>query len=181
MGFASLAGGQAPFSRPPSSHCHEPPRRQDIGCLRTGAPVGGPSEPGGARWLDPESPPAASAAASPTAGPRRGRSPRPARVYWARLPVLPARVPGGRRPLGTGWRGPPGLRGSPAQVHLESAARLQPGRALPHRHSPLRRARARAAATAQVPAGYTGGGGPALLSGSGHVAGGETRRTRGGS
>jgi len=175
MGFACLAGGQAPFSRPPHSHCHEPPRRQDTGCLRTGAPAGGPPEPGGARRRDPESPPVASALASPTAGPRRGPSLRPARVSWGRLPVLPAGVPRGPQPLGTARRGPPGLPSSPAQAHLVSTARLQPGWVLPRRHSPLRGARARAAATAQVPAGCRGGSGQTLLSGSGHVAGGETR------
>ena len=93
----------------------------------------------------------------------------------AGCPSFPHRVPSGPRPLGTARRGPPGLLRSPAQAHLLSAARLQPGQAQPTRHSPLRGARRRAAATAQVPAGCRGGGGPALLSGSGHVAGGETR------
>ena len=144
MGFACLAGGQAPFSRPPHSHCHEPPRRQDTGCLRTGAPAGGPPEPGGAKRRDPESPPVASALASPTATARRGRSLWPARVSWGRLPVLPAGVLRGPRPLGTARRGPPGLLSSPAQAHLVSTARLQHGWVLPRRHSPLRGARTRA-------------------------------------
>lgn len=71
MGFCSLAGGQDPFSRPLRSPCREPPPHPTP---RTGVPsVGCPPGPGGAGRQDPESPPAASAAASPTPRCRVGR------------------------------------------------------------------------------------------------------------
>lgn len=58
-----------------------------------------------------------------------------------------------------------------------AASRVRPGSSpasAATANSPLRGGRGRAAATAQVPAGCRGGGGPVLCSGSGHVASGET-------
>lgn len=117
-GFRLPHAWPGPSSRPPPP---QPPRRPDTGLLRTGVPVGGPPGPSGARRLHPESPPAAAASRTPG----RRRSARPAWVYRGRLPVPPARAPGGHRTRAQ--RGPPGLLGSTAPAQLASGARLRPG------------------------------------------------------
>lgn len=121
MGFASsrvvrplLTPTTQPLPRAatPAGHRH----------LRTGAPTGGRPRPGGAKRRDPESPPVASALASPTARVRSEPVAGPGLLGQAARPSRGS--PKRPRPLGTARRDLPASR-QPAQAHLVSTARLQ--------------------------------------------------------
>lgn len=131
--------GPGPAQPPP-----RPPRRRGSGCLRTGAPR---APAGGARRLDPESPPvpAASPALRPRSEGAAGWVPR------GRLPVLPPGTPAAPalEPTRTSRPQRPGPGAGPRPLGECSPAPAR--RALAPRRSPLRGGRARAA-TAQDPA-----------------------------
>lgn len=152
--------------RTPHSHSLGLPR-QDSSYLQTGAPVGGPGQTGQGSWtLSHRQRP------HPPRLPGRGQSARPAGSPGAGCPYCsPKRGRPQAQELSVGLSAysvtkPQAI----SPVHREAHARG----ALPRWHSPLRGGRARAAATAQVPAVCRSGSGRLLRSGSSHVAGGET-------
>ena len=134
-GFRLPRGWSGPLLTPTTQ---PPPRRQDTGCLRTGAPAGGPPEPGGARRRDPESPPVASALASPTGGAEArsepaagpgllGQAVRPSRRSPKRPPAPGHRAARASRPTQQPRPGPPREYGpAPARVSTARTALTSP-------------------------------------------------------